>query len=444
MKITYITAGAGGMYCGTCIRDNALATALLNAGHDITLVPTYTPLTTDESNVGQKRVFFGGISVYLEQYMPLFRKTPWLVDRLWEAPWLLRAVSGRGIQTSPRLLGGITVSILKGENGFQQKEFSKLLHWLKSQPRPDVIDISNSLLISLARPLKEVLDCPVCCTLQGEDIFISGLPEPYRSTALELIRGHVGSVDSFLAVSEYYADHMTNYLNIPKEKISVAPLGITLTGFEGLRNSLAGSFAVGFFGRVAPEKGLHLLCEAYRRLRHTGQLNNCCLKIAGYLAPEHEGYLEAILGQTREWGLEQEVCYQGVLDRQGKIEFLRSLDVLAVPAVYDDPKGLTLIEAMACGVPVVVSNRGTPVELIRKTGGGLLVEPNVIESLTSGLLRIYTEPEFARDLGQRGYDGVRKYYSSVAMANQALAVYAGLVALRSDCAQGHGSQKRKS
>ena len=83
MKITYITAGAGGMYCGSCIRDNALATALTRKGHDVTLLPLYTPTRTDEENVSQQRVFFGGISVYLEQYVSLFRKTPWLLDRLW-------------------------------------------------------------------------------------------------------------------------------------------------------------------------------------------------------------------------------------------------------------------------------------------------------------------------------------------------------------------------
>ena len=426
MKITYITAGAGGMYCGSCIRDNTLATALLGDGHKVTLVPTYTPLTTDEPNVSQRRVFFGGISVYLEQYMPLFRRTPWLLDRLWEAPWLLRAASGHGIQTTPRLLGEMTVSVLMGEHGFQQKEFAKLLHWLGGQPRPDVIDIANSLLISLVRPLKQALGCPVCCTLQGENIFVDGLLEQYRSRVLELMRSQVEHVDAFLAVSESYAGYMSKYLGIPREKIHVVPLGVTLAGFEGSQSRPAGPFTIGFFGRVAPEKGLHFLCEAYRRLRERGMLDGCRLEVAGYLAPEHEAYLEAIVRQVREWGLEREMRYRGVLDRQRKIEFLRSFDVLAVPAVYDEPKGLALIEAMACGVPVIVPNRGTPAELVGVTGGGLLVEPDAVESLASGLLKIRTEPELGRELGQRGAAGVREYYSSTAMADRALAVYAGL------------------
>ena len=157
MRITSITAGAGGMYCGSCIRDNALAKALLQLGHEVLLVPLYTPPRTDGPSVSEQRVFFGGISVYLEQYSQLFRSTPWMVDRLWESPWLLRAVSQRGVQTQPEQLGELTVSILEGQHGHQQKEFDKLVHWLQTQPSPDVIDISNSMLISLAPALKQAL-----------------------------------------------------------------------------------------------------------------------------------------------------------------------------------------------------------------------------------------------------------------------------------------------
>ena len=69
MKILSITAGAGDMYCGSCLRDNALAAELIARGHDVTLLPFYTPTLTDEPNVSAgSRVFFGGISVYLQQH----------------------------------------------------------------------------------------------------------------------------------------------------------------------------------------------------------------------------------------------------------------------------------------------------------------------------------------------------------------------------------------
>src|ERR1043165_1330623 len=89
MKIIYLAAGAGGMYCGSCLHDNTLAAALLALGEDVLLVPTYTPLRTDEPNVSIDRVFFGGINVYLQEKSSLFRHTPWWMDRWLDHPALL-------------------------------------------------------------------------------------------------------------------------------------------------------------------------------------------------------------------------------------------------------------------------------------------------------------------------------------------------------------------
>ena len=274
MRITSITAGASGMYCGSCIRDNALAAALTRRGHDVTLLPLYTPTRTDEENVSQDRVFFSGISVYLEEYVSLFRWTPWRLDRLWESPWLLRLVSGR-MQTDPGQLGGLTVSMLEGTHGHQRKELDKLLYWLRDQPRPDVIDISNSMLIAIAEPLKQALGCPVNCTLQGENIFLSHLPEPYRSRALALIRAQVAHVDSFVAVSDYYAECMSRYLEIPGARMHVVPLGVDVDRFRPGPDRATGPLTIGYFGRIAPEKGVHRLCDAYAALRERGGLAGC-------------------------------------------------------------------------------------------------------------------------------------------------------------------------
>src|SRR5262245_51900633 len=143
MRILQITAGAAGMYCGSCTRDNALARELLRLGHDVTLVPVYTPTRPDETNVSQNRVLFGGISVYLQQHLPLFRNTPWLVDRLWDSPRVIRTFASRAISTDARLLGDLTLSMLQGERGVLRKEFEKLLDWIRSEPLPEVIDIPN-------------------------------------------------------------------------------------------------------------------------------------------------------------------------------------------------------------------------------------------------------------------------------------------------------------
>ncbi|MDQ3688343.1 MAG: glycosyltransferase family 4 protein [Acidobacteriota bacterium] len=429
MRILYITAGAAQMYCGSCLRDNALAAELLARGHDIVLVPFYTPTLTDEQNVSRERVFFGGISVYLQQHASLFRHTPRLLDRLWDSTPMLKWASRRSISTSPKLLGEMTVSMLKGEEGNQRKELHKLLDWLKTEPPFDCISLPYTLLIGLAKPIREALQRPIFCTLQGEDLFLEGLPEPYRRESLDLIRANVKHVDSFIAVSDYYAGFMSDYLNIPKNKINVVPLGINLQGYDKRERANSGTFTVGYFARIAPEKGLHVLAEAYIKLRErSGDAPvPARLEVAGYLGPEHKDYLHGIERQIKDWGFGDEFRYHGVLDRQHKIEFLQSLDVLSVPATYDEPKGIFLLEAMACGVPVVQPRRGAFTEVIQKTGGGLLVEPDNPQAHADGLLRLQRDPSLAENLGGRGFRGVREHYSVALMADRALEVYGSLL-----------------
>jgi glycosyltransferase involved in cell wall biosynthesis len=428
MRILYITAGAAQMYCGSCLRDNALATELLARGHDVVLVPLYTPTLTDETNVSGERVFFGGISVYLEQHSALFRRTPRLLDRLWDSKLALKLAARSSLQTSPRMLGELTVSMLKGEEGHQRKEFEKLLDWLRTEPPFDIISLPYTLLIGLAKPLGAALGRPVCCTLQGEDLFLEGLPEPYRAESLRLIRESVPFVERFLAVSRYYAEFMPGYLGIPAEKMRLVPLGINLQGYERRAPREAGRpFTVGYFARVAPEKGLHLLAEAYVRMRESLRAGEARLEVAGYLGEEHKGYLAGVERRLGEAGLASEFVYRGALDREGKVEFLRGLDVLSVPATYDEPKGLFLLEAMACGVPVVQPRRGAFTEVVEQTGGGLLVEPDDAGALAAGLLRVKEDAALAAELSANGHANVRRRYTVAQMAERALEVYAELL-----------------
>src|SRR5215213_211145 len=399
MKILSITAGAANMYCGSCLRDNALAVELIARGHDVTLLPMYTPTLTDEQNVSREKVFFGGISVYLQQYVPLFRKSPRILDRLWDSRLMLKLAARRSISTSPKMLGELTVSMLRGEDGNPRKELQKLLDWLRHEPPPDLVSLPYTLLIGLAKPLREALQRPVYCTLQGEDLFLDGLEEPYRRESLALIRENVKHVDAFIAVSQYYADFMPGYLDIPRNKIRVVPLGINLDGYERRPRERTGPFTLGYFARVAPEKGLHVLAETYGRLRRErDDFRGARLEVAGYLGAEHKTYLDDITRRMEKWGLADEFHYRGVLDRQQKIEFLRGLDVLSVPATYDEPKGIFLLEAMACGVPVVEPRRGAFTEVVEKTAGGLLVEADDTAALADAIFKLYSDPSLAATL----------------------------------------------
>ena len=429
MKIAYLTAGAGRMYCGSCLRDNTLAMALRAAGHDVQLIPTYTPTRTDEANVSHDRVFLGGINVFLQQHTAIFRRTPWVVDRLLDSPALLRLATRWGVSVDPAELGEMTVSMLHGPEGFQRKEIDKLVRYLADELRPEIVSLPNSLLIGLAPALKAGLPgVPVCCTFQGEELFLDSLGERYRAKSLDLIRRHAEQVDAFIAVSRFGADQMASYLGLDRGRIRVVPLGISLDGHEKRAGADPEPFTIGYLARIAPEKGLHVLCDAYRRLASSGAaLPPSRVWAAGYLGPEHRAYLAGVQQRMEEWGLTERFRYHGESDRRGKLAFLRELSVLSVPGDYEDPKGLFLLEAMASGVPIVQPRRGAATEIVEATGGGLLVAPGDPDALAQGLAALMMDPARRRALGDAGYDGVRAHYSAAGMRDRALDVYRSLV-----------------
>ena len=426
MRLLYLTAGAAEMYCGSCLRDNALASALLSRGHDVLLAPVYTPTTTDEKNVSDSHVLFGGVSVFLEQHVPLFRHTPAVLDGLWDSNAVLKLASKRQIKVDPRALGDMTVSMLKGLQGHQRKEVMKMLRWLEKLPRFDVISLPFALLIGLAKPLREAFKTPIVCTLQGDDLFLGRLPEPWRSESLKLIQASVPDVDAFISVSHAYVPFMSEYLKIPAAKMHVVPLGINMSGHVPKTPKMSPPYTVGYFGRIAPEKGLHVLADAYRRLRSRPGVPETRLLAAGYMLNEDRGYFSTVQADLDRWKLSNEFTYAGAPDRAGKIATFQQMDVFSMPATYDEPKGFTLIEAMANGVPVVQPDRGAFSEIVRSSGGGLLIKPDDPEALADGLMTLLTNRDRAAALGRAGAEGVRSHYTVEHMAESAEKVYASV------------------
>jgi glycosyltransferase involved in cell wall biosynthesis len=171
-----------------------------------------------------------------------------------------------------------------------------------------------------------------------------------------------------------------------------------------------------------------VLCEAYRELRKTPGIGRTRLIVAGYLAPEHQPYLTDIKNKMRDWGLADQFEYRGEVDRAQKMAFLQSLDLFSVPATYEEPKGLFLLEALASGVPVVQPRRGAFPEIVNNTGGGLIVEAGSPAALAAGLLELRRNPEKAAALAAAGATGVREHYDVGRMAEAAEQAYRSIAA----------------
>ena len=427
MRIAYLAAGAAGMYCGSCLHDNTLAAALLKLGEDVILAPIYTPLRTDEADVSERRVFYGGINAYLQQKFPLFRRTPRWLDRWLDHPALLRWATRGAASVNPAKLGDMTVSMLRGEEGNQHKELDKLVDWLIDDVRPDVVHLSNSMMLGLARRIAARCGPPVVCSLSGEDIFLEKLTAPHYEQARQLLRERARDVHAFVALNNYYADFMAEYLEVPRERIHVIPHGLELEGHGNRRERVEGEpRRVGFLARICHDKGLHLLAEAGERLARRAEAPPFEVHAAGYLGGGDSAYLDEIEHRLNRGPLAGRFKYHGELDRPGKIAFLQSLDVMSLPTVYRESKGLSVLEALANCVPVVLPRHGAFPEMIADTGGGVLHEPLDAEDLANKLAALLNDPDHAQELGRRGQRVVNERYHARAMAERTLELYRDL------------------
>ena len=415
------------MYCGSCMRDNTLVATIKLLGHDVTMLPLYTPMRVDEESVSEKHVFYGGIEAYFLQQFP--QKSFW-----YEA--LLRVAGSQsvirmlphfdiGSAVDPTQNAELTLSMLRGEFGNQKSLLDEMVSWLSSTLQPELVHITNTLISGPARKLKQALNVPIVCGLHGEDIFINGLPDAYRTQALDLIRENAQYIDHFIAISQYYADYFGDMVGIDLEKISLVRPGIALHDYRALPDSQtsSGPLTIGYLARISPEKGLHILADAFINLCQSGKFPNLRLKAAGYLSRVHVPYVKRIQKRLQQVGLLDKVEIIGTVDRQQKLSFLNSLDVFSLPTVYRDPKGLPVLEALASGVPVVQPNHGAFPELVNSTGGGLLHKPEDPIDLSKKLAMLLQDEQLRRSLNVKGKTAVYNHFSAERMAEETVAIY---------------------
>jgi glycosyltransferase involved in cell wall biosynthesis len=432
MNIIQLTPGAGAMFCGNCFRDNALVAALRKMGHSVTMVPLYLPLTLDEEDQsGDLPIFFSGINVYLEQQSKLFNKTPgWIHSALASRP-LLWWAAGKAAKTKAQDVGEITLSMLRGEEGKQVRELEELVGWLvRTQPKTDIICLSNALLLGLGRRLKSELRAPLVCTLQGEDSFLDALPAEHRAACCQVLAERARDVDLFIAPSDYFARVMGERLNLPTARVHVVHNGIDLTGFPNPSSPSSkdssnqqGEPVLGYFARMCREKGLDTLVESFILLKKAGRVKNLKLRIGGSCGPSDRTLVELLQDRLRIENLLSDVEFHPNLDRAQKLSFLNSLTVFSVPALYGEAYGLYLIEAMASGVPVVQPDTAAFPEIIQATGGGILCPPGDAGKLADAIEGLLLDPPKARALGEAGAKSVFERFNADAMARACLEVF---------------------
>jgi glycosyltransferase involved in cell wall biosynthesis len=409
------------------MRDNELIKTLRNLENDVLMVPLYLPLSVETSGViGDTPVFYGAINIYLKEKIPFYRKAPMWMEKLLDSESMLKMAARKSGSTRASGLEEMTLSMLDGENGRQATELDHLIKFFKEELKPDVVHLSNALLLGLARRLKNDLNIPVVCSLQDENEWIDPMRDNYRDLVWAKMAERAKDVDAFIAASQYYSKKSQQTMNIPSDKIHVVYGGIDLSNYEQAPLDFNPP-VIGYLCRMSEYYGIGIIVDAFISLKKDPTYADLKLSLIGGYTGDDKPFVKKMVKKLTKEDIIKNVTIYDNFDIEHRLEFLKSLSLLSVPVPGGEAFGAYQVEALASGVPIVQPNVGGYPEFIEATGGGILYEPNEPEYLARALSSMLDDPDRVRDMGEKGRKVVMERYSMQNMANNILDVYKKVV-----------------
>jgi len=424
VKVAYVTPGSGlKFYCQNCFRDIALLHSLAGLGHDVVKIPMYLPSGLDNiNNVVDTPVFYGAINVFLKEKLPFYRHSPEWMERLLDSPFFLSLAAKKSGSTNPTGLEEMTLSMLQGEKGHQASELDHLIQYLKNEVAPDVVHLSNALLLGLAHRLKNDLRAGVVCSLQDEDEWIDLMDQHYQSQVWNVMAEKAADVDLFVTASQFYSNQSQKQLKIPANKIKVIYGGIDFNGYE--KSTLPfDPPVIGYLCRMSEYFGLGILVDAFLELKKDTRFKNLKLHLTGGYSSDDKPFVNGLMKKISEHGFTKDVSVFKDFCKDSRIKFLKSLTLLSVPVPTGEAFGAYQVESLAAGVPIVQPNAGCYPEFIKTTQGGVLYEPNTSEKLATVIASLLSDQEKVRKLGEKGRGVVLTQFSMDQMAKNMERIY---------------------
>jgi glycosyltransferase involved in cell wall biosynthesis len=430
LKIAHIIPGSGGsFYCGNCLRDSKYFDALRKMGHDVIKIPMYLPIFSDEHDLSDVPVFYGAVSIYLKQLMPVFRRAPRWVDLLLNSKPMLKYAASKAGSTRAKGLEEMTISMLQGEKGKQHEELDRMISWMKDHFKPDVVHLSNALLLGLAPKLKEMLKVPVVCSLQDEDVWVDVMSDQNRKKVWDLMAENAEYIDRFISVSRFYAAFSAEKMSIPHDKISSIHIGVDLSEYE-YRNSREKARTIGFISRMCHENGLDILTDAFILLKKQKAFDDLKLIVTGGETGDDKSYLRQIRKKLDRNGLLSAVDFHKEFEGVGRKEFFAKASVISVPVRNGEAFGIYIAESMASGIPVVQPALGAFPEVLATTGGGIIYGENNPEALSSALKQLLEDPVRLMHLSEEARKGAEQHLSINELTKELVGVYNDVVSLK--------------
>lgn len=424
LKIVNIVPGFGGtFYCGNCLRDSGHTKSLVKLGHDAMMLPIYLPLTMKHGvNKNTSPIFYGAINIYLKQNFKFLRNMPHWMERLFNSSSMLRYAAKKAGSTRTEGLEEMTISMLMGRDGNQNKELQELIDFLKEHEKPDVVHLSNALLLGLAKQIRQQLNIPVVCSLQDEDVWVDAMVDHYREKVWNLMSEKAADIDAFVSVSNFYADQMIHKMKIPKDKMHVVPIGID-SSLYSYSKPVINPPVIGYISRMYEEHGFGLLIDAFIKLKNKSGYKNVLLKLSGGYTADDKKYVKRQIRKLKKAGVFEDVEFIEDYEPEKRFNFYNKLTLLTVPVLKGEAFGVYQLESLASGVPLVQPKLGAFPEVIEKTGGGVLYEPNTKDEMVNAWTKLLSAPDQIEKLSKEGHQSVMQNFKIDDVSAQILEIY---------------------
>ena len=428
MKIVNIVPGFGGtFYCGNCLRDSGYTKSLIKLGHDAMMLPIYLPLTLEHGvEEDTNPIFYGAVNIYLKQNFKIFRKMPLWMENFFNSSSILRYAAKKAGSTRTEGLEEMTISMLMGKSGNQETELQELVDFLKVHEKPDVVHLSNALLLGLAKQIKEQLNVPVVCSLQDEDVWVDAMNDFYREKVWKLMSERGNDVDAFIAVSDYYAAEMKDKMKIPDEKMHIVPIGIDSSIYKYSEPEKSPQ-VIGYISRMYKEHGFGLLIDAFIKLKQKPEFKNVLLKLSGGYTADDKKYVKKQIKKLKNAGIFNDVEFIEDHLAERRYEFFNKLTILTVPVLKGEAFGTYQLESMACGIPIVQPGLGAFPEIVKQTMGGVIFTPNTAEVMSEKWAEVLSDPQQIVEMSKLGKKSVEEKFSIDEISKQVLEIYKSLL-----------------
>jgi len=426
MRIVHIVPGFGGtFYCGNCLRDSGVVASLKKAGHHAVTLPMYLPLTMNgNENNDDIPVFYGAVNIYLKQF-PVFRHMPKWFEHLMNSPSVLKFAAKKSSSTRASGLEDLTESMLLGAEGHQSEELQQLVDFLKYHEKPDIVHVSNALLLGMAKKVREEVGVPVVCSLQDEDVWVDAMHEDHREKMWQLLAEKAKDVDAFIAVSNFFAGVMQKRMSIPDDKLHVLHVGIVADAYTYSKPA-AEPQAIGFVSRMCEENGFEVLIDAFVLLKKNQAFKDLKLKATGGQTGDDTKFIHKQIDKLKLNNIDSDFEIQPDFTPSELNNFFKSITVLSVPVLKGEAFGLYQLEALASGVPLVQPELGAFPEIINTSGGGVIYKPNTALALADKLSEVLLNPAKMEAMSLNGRKAVEDIFDLGKLSEKMVDIYKAL------------------